>query len=113
MGVCLQSMRPALFLRKSNSTFIADLLIELILLGVRLLAHLLTAVTENVRQSVQRLFLPAPGLGRVDAKHLRDLGRRLVGLDCFDSDLGLQAGWVTVAGFGHRPPSFSMPPTIF
>jgi hypothetical protein len=29
----------------------------------------------------QRLFLPAPNLGRVDAEHLRDLGGRLVRLD--------------------------------
>src|SRR5271165_3275128 len=37
----------------------------------------------------------------MDAEHLCDLGSRLVSLDRFDGDLGLQAGWVTLAGFGH------------
>ena len=45
---------------------LAYLLVELILLGVGLLAHLLTAVAEDVGQTGQRLFLPASDLGRVD-----------------------------------------------
>src|SRR5271165_6909925 len=37
----------------------------------------------------------------MDAEPLCDLGSRLVSLDRFGGDLGLQAGWVTLAGFGH------------
>src|SRR5450432_3926689 len=66
-----------------------------------LLAHLLAAVAKDVGQTGQRLFLPAPDLGRVDAEHLRDLGSRLVRLDGLDGYLGLQAGWVTLANFRH------------
>ena len=73
---------------------LADLLVELVLLGVGLLAHLLAAVAEDVGQAGQRLFLPAADLGRVDAEHLRDLGRRLVRLDGLHGHLGLQAGRV-------------------
>src|SRR5277367_2338330 len=80
---------------------LADLLVELVLVGVGLLAHLLAAVAKDVGQTGQRLFLPAPDLGPVDAKHLRDLGRRLVCLDGLDGYLGLQAGWVTLANFRH------------
>jgi hypothetical protein len=46
-------------------------------------------------------FFQPPDLGRVHAEHLRDLGRRLVCFDGLDGDLGLQAGWVTLAAFGH------------
>src|SRR3954470_13502124 len=60
---------------------LADLLVEFVLLGVGLLADLLAAVAENVWQPGQRLFLPAADLCRMDAKHLGDLGGRLVGLD--------------------------------
>src|SRR6266849_4373040 len=80
---------------------LADLFVELVLFGVGLLAHLLAAVAEDVRQTGQRLFLPAPDLGRVDPKHLRDLGSRLVRLDGLHGYLGLQAGWVTLANFRH------------
>src|ERR1700730_7612052 len=80
---------------------LADLLVELILFGVGLLAHLLAAVAEYVRQTGQRLLLPSPDLGRVDSEHLRDLGSRLVRLDGLHGHLGLQAGWVILAGFGH------------
>jgi hypothetical protein len=61
---------------------LADLLVEFVLLGVGLLAHLLAAVAEDVWQAGQRLFLPPSDLGRVDAEHLRDLGGRLVRQDC-------------------------------
>src|SRR5271170_7338527 len=81
---------------------LADLFVELVFLGVGLLAELLAAVAEDVGQTGQRLFLPAPDLGRVDAEHLRDLGRRLVRLDGLDGYLGLQAGWVTLPNFRHR-----------
>jgi hypothetical protein len=91
---------------------LADLLVEFVLLGVGLLAHLLSAVTEDIRQTSQRLFLPAADLGRVDAEHLRDLGGRLVRLDGLDGDFGLQAGWVLLRVRGIDSPSFSMPPTI-
>lgn len=56
---------------------LADLLVQLVLLGVGLLAHLLAAFAEDIRQAGQSLFLPASDLGRVDHEHLRDLGRRL------------------------------------
>ena len=79
----------------------ADLLVEFVLLGIGLLAHLLSAVAEDVRQAGQRLFLPAANLGRVDAEHLRDLSGRLVRLDGLDGDFGLQAGWVTLTRSGH------------
>ena len=96
-----QSMRPALFLESPTPLLLADLFVEFVLLGVGLLAHLLAAVAEHVRQTGQRLFFSAADLGRVDAEHLRDLGRCLVRLDGLHGDLGLQAGWVTLAGFGH------------
>src|SRR5579863_6687498 len=80
---------------------LADLLVELVLLGVGLLAHLFAAVSEDVRQAGQRLFFPAAHLSRVDPKHLRDLGGRLVRLDGLDSDFGLQAGWVTLTRSWH------------
>jgi len=95
-------MRPALFLEKVQLHFqLADLLVELVLLRVGLLAHLLAAIAEEIRQTGQGLFLPASDLGRVDPEHLRDLRRRLVRLDGLHGHLGLQAGWVTLAGFGH------------
>src|SRR5579863_10040615 len=72
---------------------LADLFVEFVFLGIGLLADLLAAVAEDVGQASQRLFLPAPDLGRVDAEHLRDLGRRLVRLDGLHGHLGLQA-WV-------------------
>src|SRR5437588_3743607 len=80
---------------------LADLLVELVLLGVGLLAHLLAAVAEDVWQAGQRLLLPASDLGRMDAEHLRDLGGRLVCLDGLDGYFGLQAGWVTLTRSGH------------
>ncbi len=48
------------------------LFVELVLLGVGLLAHVLAAVAEDVGQAGQRLFLPASDLGGVDPEHLRD-----------------------------------------
>ena len=98
---------PADYFNRANSaaaflfTDLADLLVEFVLLGVGLLAHLLAAVAEDVRQAGQRLFLPAADLGRVDAEHLRDLGGRLVRLDGLDGDFGLQAGWVTLTRSWH------------
>src|SRR5271169_1170275 len=80
---------------------LADLPVELVLFGIGLLADLLAAVTENVGHAGQRLLLPASDLGRVDPEDLRDLRRRLVRLDSLHGHLGLQAGWVTLAGFGH------------
>jgi hypothetical protein len=47
------------------------------------------------------LFLPASGLGRVDAEQVRDLGGCVVRLDGLYCDLGLQAGRVILAGSGH------------
>ena len=67
---------------------LADLLVELVLLGVGLPAHLLTAVAKNVRQAGQRLFLPAADLGWMDAKHLGDLGGCLVALDGLNGHFG-------------------------
>jgi len=67
---------------------LADLFVELILLGIGLLAHLLAAVAENIGQAGQCLFLPASDLGRMDSEHLRDLGRRLVRLDGLHGHLG-------------------------
>jgi len=93
-------MRPALFENVQLHFQLADLFVQLVLLGVGLLAHLLAAVAEDVRQAGQRLFLPASNLGRMDPKHLRDLGRRLVRLDGLPATLA-QAGWVTLTGFGH------------
>ena len=79
----------------------ADLLVEFVLLGVDLLADLLAAVAENVRQTNQRLSLPAADLGWMDAKHLGDLNGRLVALDGLNGNFGLQAGQVTLARSGH------------
>ena len=39
---------------------LADLLVQLVLLGIRLLADLLAAVAEDVGQARQGLFLPPP-----------------------------------------------------
>src|SRR5215471_9024493 len=80
---------------------LADLLVELVLLGIRLLAYLLAAVAEDVGQAGQGLFLPASDLGRVDPEHLRDLGCGLMCLDGLYGHLGLQAGWVTLTRSGH------------
>jgi hypothetical protein len=80
---------------------LADLLVEFVLLGIGLLAHLLAAVAEHIRQAGQRLPLPAPDLGRVDAEYLRDLGGCLVRLDGLDGDSGLQAGRVTLTRSRH------------
>src|SRR5258708_14385534 len=80
---------------------LADLLVEFVLLGVGLLAHLLAAVAEYIRQAGQRLSLPAADLGRVDAEHFRDLGGRLGRLDGLDGHFGLQAGWVTLTRSWH------------
>jgi hypothetical protein len=101
MGACPQLRRPALFLRKSNSTQLADLFVELVLLCVRLLTHLLPAIAEYVGQSGQSLFLPASDLGRVDTEHLSDLGSRPMGFDGLDGHSGFQAGWMILACFGH------------
>src|SRR5216684_6649946 len=78
---------------------LADLFVELVFVGVGLLAHLFAAIAEDIGQTGQRLFLPAPDLGWVDAEHLRDLRGCLVCLDGLDGYLGLQARWVTLAGF--------------
>ena len=64
----------------------ADLLVEIVLFGVGLLAHLLAAVAEDVGQTGQRLFLPASDLGRVDAEHLCNLGGCPVPLDGLDGE---------------------------
>ena len=101
MAVCRQSMRPALFEKVQLHFQLADLFVQLVLLGVGLLAHLLATVAENVGQTGQRLFLPASDLGRVDTEHLGDLRCRLVRLDGLHGYFGLQAGRVTLAGFGH------------
>ncbi len=47
-----------------------DLLVQFILFGVELLAHLLTAIAENIGQSLQRLLLPATDLGRMNGDSL-------------------------------------------
>jgi len=55
------------FIEKVQLHFqLADLLVELVLLGIGLLAYLLAAIAEDVGQTGQRLFLPASDLGRVD-----------------------------------------------
>jgi len=90
---------------------LADQLVDLVLFEVRRLAHPLTAVAEDFWQTGQRRFVPTPGLGRMDAEHLRDLRSRLVRLDGLRRRLGLQAGWVTLANLGIDSPSFSMPPS--
>src|SRR5262249_10196988 len=66
-----------------------------------LLTDLLAAVAKQIRQTGERLFLPAANLRRMDAEHLSDLGGRLLAFDGLDGDLGLQAGWVTLARSGH------------
>src|SRR5262249_47650719 len=80
---------------------LADLFVELVLFGVGLLADLLSAVAEDVWQASQGLPLPTTDLGRVDARVLLDLCCRSVCLDGLDGDLGVQAGWVTLARSGH------------
>jgi hypothetical protein len=100
-GVCRQSMRPALFLRKSNSTFSWPICLQSSSFSLSDCCRICSAVAEDVRQIGQRLSLPAPDLGRVDAEHLRDLHCRPVRLDGLHSHFGFQAGRVTLAGFGH------------
>ena len=63
-------MRPALFEKVQLHFQLADLFVQLVFFRVGLLAHLLAAVAEDVRQAGQRLFLPTPDLGRMDAKYL-------------------------------------------
>jgi hypothetical protein len=59
---CLSSVDEASsFFEKVQLHFqLADLFVELILFGVGLLAYLLATVAEEVGQTGQRLFLPAP-----------------------------------------------------
>jgi len=86
-------MRPPFF-EKSNSTFSWPICLYSVLLGVGLLPHLLAAVAEDVPANRPALcFFQPPDLGRVERRHLRDLGGVLCALIGFDSDPGLQAGW--------------------
>jgi hypothetical protein len=80
---------------------LANLFVELVLFGVGLLALVLPAIAEDLRQAGQTLLLPPGDLRRVDPEHLRDSGRCLVRLDGLDGDLGLQAGRVTLSGSWH------------
>jgi len=91
---------------------LTDLLVQFVLLGVRLLPQLIVSVTEDLRQAGERLLLPPADLGRVDTKHLRDLGGGLVRLNGLDGDLGLQARRVSLAGSGLDYSPFSMLRTI-
>jgi hypothetical protein len=50
---------------------LANLLIQFILLCVGLLADLLAAIAEDIRQTSQGLFIPTSHLGGMDTKHLR------------------------------------------
>jgi hypothetical protein len=88
---------------------LADLLVELVFLGVGLLAHLLASVAEYVGQPRQRLFLPAADLGGMHAEHLGDLRGGRVSLDGFHRHFRFQAGRVILAGSGHAVSLFSMP----
>jgi hypothetical protein len=50
-------------------------------------------VAEDVGQTSQRWFLPAPDLGRVESEHLRDLWRRLMRLDGLHGHLAEFSVW--------------------
>ncbi len=93
---------PALFLRKSNSTFSWPICLYSSPFSVsdcwRICSRPLPKMSGKTSQ---RLLLPTPDLGRMDAVHVRDLGRRLMRLDGLHGDLGLQTGWVTLANFRY------------
>ena len=64
MGACLQAIRPALLEKVQLQFELADLLVQLVLRSVGLLANLLAAVAEDVRQVSQVCFFQ-PGSGSV------------------------------------------------
>jgi hypothetical protein len=80
---------------------LADLLVELVLLGFSMLAHLLATVAEDVRQAGQGLFLPSTNLRTVDAEHRAIWAVVLWALMALHSDFGLQAGRPILTRSGH------------
>ena len=106
---CAGSIHGRLSTEEASSFFekvqlhfqLADLFIQFVLFRVGLLADLLAAIAENIRQTGQSLFLPAPDLRWMDTEHLRDLGSRLLRLDGLHSHFGLQAGRVILSSLRH------------
>src|SRR5580693_7758096 len=91
---------------------LADLFIELVLFGVGLLAHLLAAAAEQIRQAGQGLLLPSANLRRVDAEHLCDLRVVLCARMASTATLAFRLGGWFLRVRGIDSPSFSMPSTI-
>ena len=71
---------------------LADLLVELVLLGFDLLELAVVPVAEDLGQAGHDLFLPTADLGRVHAECLRDLGRGLVPLEGSMATLAFRLG---------------------
>src|SRR5579884_169602 len=100
------SAEPSSFFEKVQLDFqLPDLLVQLSLLLVGLLAHLFAAVGEHVGQALDRLAFPKADLGRVDAKGLGDLRGGFLAFDRLDGHLGLQARRMILSGLRH---SFSL-----
>src|SRR5256885_3463296 len=96
---CAGSIHGRLSIEEASSFFekvqlhfqLADLFIQFVLFRVGLLADLLAAIAENIRQTGQGLFLPASNLRWMDTEHLRDLVCRLLLEKKKNNHFGLQA----------------------
>src|SRR5438309_5117589 len=95
---CAGSIHGRLSIEEASSFFekvqlhfqLADLLIQFVPFRVGLLADLLAAIAENIRQTGQSLFLPASNLRWMDTEHLRDLVCRLLLEKKIPSDVRLR-----------------------
>src|SRR5215207_928082 len=82
----------------------ADLLVQLGLHGLPLLALALAAVAEQALDPVEELLLPLAVLDGMDLERLRQLGDGLGLLGGLQGDLGLEGGRVALACTGHEAP---------
>src|SRR5215207_9016295 len=82
----------------------ADLLVQLGLHGLPLLALALAAVAEQALDPVEELLLPLADLDGMDLVRLGELGDGLGLLGGLQGDLGLEGGRVALACAGHDAP---------
>src|SRR5215213_222483 len=82
----------------------ADLLVELGLDGLSVLAFVLPPVAEEGIDAVKELLLPLADLDGMDLERLRQLGDGLGLLGGLQGDLGLEGGRVALACTGHEAP---------
>src|SRR3954454_2487527 len=81
-----------------------DLLVQLGLEGLSLLAFAPPAVAEEGLDAVEELLLPLADLDGVDLERLREFGDGLGLLGGLQGDLGLEGGRVALAWTGHEAP---------